>query len=86
MTITGCQVWCSYPEINDVGLTAVCAPNGEVGFSLHIGGGLSTEPHLGKRLDVFVRWDQVVPLVRAVAEVFRDQDVLRDEAQAAWRT
>jgi sulfite reductase (ferredoxin) len=33
--ITGCRVWCSYPEINDVGLTAVTRRhNGyeEIGF------------------------------------------------------
>ncbi len=83
VTITGCDVWCSYPEINDVGLTAVRAPDGEVGFSLRLGGGLSTEPHLGKRLDAFVRWHQVVPVVRAVAEVFRDAEVLRENRERA---
>src|SRR5262249_40961489 len=36
--ITGCRLWCSYPEINDIGLTAVERPGrggqaGEVGFS-----------------------------------------------------
>ncbi len=44
ISITGCRVWCSYPEINDVGLTAVPHPDtGEVGFSLRVGGGLSTD-------------------------------------------
>ena len=40
--ITGCRVWCSYPEVNDVGMTAVTRTrNGhpEVGFSLRVGGG-----------------------------------------------
>ena len=83
VTITGCNVWCSYPEINDVGLTAVRAPDGTIGFSLRIGGGLSTEPHLGRRLNAFVRWEQVVPVVRAVAEVFRDQDALRENRERA---
>jgi sulfite reductase (ferredoxin) len=83
VTITGCNVWCSYPEINDVGLTALRAPDGEIGFSLRLGGGLSTEPHLGKRLDAFVRWSQVVPVVRAVAEVFRDAEVLRENRERA---
>ncbi len=83
VTITGCRVWCSYPEINDVGLTAIQRADGETGFSLRLGGGLSTEPHLGKRLDAFVRWDQVVPVVRAVAEIFRDADVLREHRERA---
>ena len=78
VTITGCRSWCVYPEINDVGLTAVRHPDsGEIGFSVRVGGGLSTDPHLGVRLDAFVRQREVVPVVRGVAEIFRDSDVLR---------
>jgi sulfite reductase (ferredoxin) len=40
ISVTGCPSWCSYPEINDIGLTAV-KHNGEVGYSLRVGGGLS---------------------------------------------
>ena len=48
-------------EINDVGLTAIRHPDaGEVGFSLRVGGGLSTDPRLATRLDAFARWDQVL--------------------------
>jgi sulfite reductase (ferredoxin) len=84
VSITGCRVWCSYPEVNDVGLTAVTDPRtGEVGFSLRVGGGLSTTPHLARRLDVFVRPDQVVDTVQGVAEVFRDADVLRRDRERA---
>ncbi|HEV8471760.1 MAG TPA: nitrite/sulfite reductase [Methylomirabilota bacterium] len=84
VTITGCRAWCSYPEINDVGLTALRHPvSDELGFSLRVGGGLSTDPHLGPRLDAFVRWHQAVPVVRAVTEVFRDSDVLREHREKA---
>jgi sulfite reductase (ferredoxin) len=84
VTITGCRAWCSYPEINDVGLTALRHPaSGERGFSLRVGGGLSTDPRLGTRLDAFVRWHQAVPVVRAVTEVFRDSDVLREHREKA---
>jgi len=84
VTITGCRAWCSYPEINDVGLTALRHPaSSELGFSLRVGGGLSTDPRLGTRLDAFVRWHQAVPVVRAVTEVFRDSDVLREHREKA---
>ncbi len=86
ISITGCPVWCSYPEINDIGLTAVERfRNGqrEVGFSLRVGGGLSADPHLAVRLDAFVRWEQVLAVVRAIAELFREQDVLRDNRKRA---
>jgi sulfite reductase (ferredoxin) len=84
--ITGCRVWCSYPEVNDVGLTAVTRTlNGhpEVGFSLRVGGGLSTEPLFGQRLNAFVCWDQVIPVIQGVAEIFRDADVLRESRERA---
>mgnify|MGYP000421506623 CR=1 FL=1 len=83
VTITGCRLWCSYPEINDVGLTAVRDWNGEIGFSLRVGGGLSSEPHLARKLDVFLGWNEVIPAVRAVAEVFRDAGVLREHRERA---
>ena len=84
--ITGCRVWCSYPEINDIGLTAVPRIlNGhpEIGFSCRVGGGLSTNPHLAVRLNAFVRWNQVVPVIRAITGIFRDSDVLRQSRERA---
>ena len=84
VTITGCRNWCVYPEINDVGVTALRHPDtGEIGFAVRVGGGLSTDPHLGVRLDAFVRQRQVVPVVRAVTEIFRDSDVLRHNREKA---
>jgi sulfite reductase (ferredoxin) len=86
ISVTGCSSWCTYPEINDVGLTAVRRHRGgkeEVGFSLRVGGGLSAEPHLAQRLDAFVRWEQVVPVARAVAEIFRDSEMLRQNRKRA---
>ena len=86
VAITGCPVWCSYPEINDIGLTAVQRTvNGkrEIGFSLRVGGGLSADPHLAVRLDAFVRPDQVLRTVTAITEIFRDQDALRQSRERA---
>ena len=84
VSITGCRVWCSYPEINDVALTAVRdAYSGRVGFSLRVGGGLSTRPHLAPRLDAFVRPDQVLAVIKGVSEIFRDSDILRQNREKA---
>jgi sulfite reductase (ferredoxin) len=86
ISITGCRVWCPYPEINDVGLTAITRKVGgkdEVGFSLRVAGGLSTEPYLGARLDAFVRWNQVLPVIKGIAELFRDSEVLREHRERA---
>jgi len=86
ISITGCRVWCPYPEINDIGLTAITRTLGgqpEVGFSLRVAGGLSTEPYLGARLNAFVRWNQVVPVIKGIAELFRDSEVLREHRERA---
>lgn len=86
ISITGCPVWCSYPEINDVALTAVERfqnEKREIGFSLRVGGGLAADPHLALRLDAFVHPDQVVRVVRTIVEIFRDADVLRDNRKRA---
>ncbi len=80
MSVTGCSSWCSYPEINDVAFTATTRNrNGvkEVGFSVRVAGGLSTEPHLAVRLNAFVRKEQVLDVARGVAQIFRASEVLR---------
>jgi len=83
ISISGCAHWCTYPEINDIGLTAVRRDPGdadggaEIGYSLRVGGGLSTRPHLALRLDAFVRAPQVTPVIEAIAGIFRDSDELR---------
>jgi sulfite reductase (ferredoxin) len=86
VSITGCRHWCTYPEINDIGLTATirkCAGHLETGFTLRVGGGLSTDPHLGVRLNAFIQWEQVVPVVRGVAEIFRESESLRQSREKA---
>jgi sulfite reductase (ferredoxin) len=82
ISVTGCPSWCSNPEINDIGLTAV-EHNGQVGYSLRVGGGLSREPHIAVRLDAFILPHQAIPVVRAVTEIFRDQQGLRESRERA---
>ncbi|MGA8311217.1 MAG: nitrite/sulfite reductase, partial [Terriglobales bacterium] len=83
--ITGCRVWCAYPEINDVGFTAIRRGGGdsEIGFSLRVGGGLSTDPHLALRLNAFVHRQQVIPVLKGVAEIFRESEKLRENRERA---
>ena len=83
ISATGCPVWCSYPEINDVAFTAVKNSAGELGYTVRVGGGLSNEPHLGVKLDAFVRPGQAVDVARAITSIFRDQEVLRESRDRA---
>jgi sulfite reductase (ferredoxin) len=86
ISITGCRSWCNYPEINDIGFTPVTRRRIgglETGFSVRVGGGLSTNPHLAVRLNAFVSWKQVTPVARGIAEVFREAHVLRENRERA---
>ncbi len=82
ISVTGCPTWCSYPEINDIALTPV-KRDGQVGFAVRVGGGLSNEPHLAIRLDAFVLPEQAVAVVQAITEIFRDQQGLRESRDRA---
>jgi sulfite reductase (ferredoxin) len=86
ITVSGCPLWCSYPEINDVALTAIKrVVNGqeEVGYTLRVGGGLSTEPHIAVRIPAFIPQDKAVDVVTAVVRIFREQTELRENRTRA---
>ena len=71
--IGGCGIHCHNPQMNDFGFFGVKRANGEAGYGLLVGGGLSDTPFFGKPMHVFVKPDQVVAVCRAIAIVFRDQ-------------
>ena len=86
ITATGCPLWCSYPEINDVALTAIKREvNGleEIGYTLRVGGGLSTEPHIGERIPAFIPQDKAYAVVEAVLRIFKEQTELRENRTRA---
>ncbi len=73
ITVSGCPIWCSFPEINDVALTAikrVVDGKEEVGYTLRVGGGLSTEPHIAERIPAFIPQDKALEVVTAVVRIF----------------
>ncbi len=82
ISVTGCPLWCTYPEINDLALTAIKRGE-EIGYTLRVGGGLSTEPHMAVRIPAFVPQDKALDVVVAVAEIFREQQELRENRTRA---
>jgi sulfite reductase (ferredoxin) len=85
-SVSGCSVWCNFPEINDAALTAIKRTvNGvdEIGYTLRVGGGLSNEPHIGVRIPAFIRQDEALAVATATAEIFRDADILRENRSRA---
>jgi len=71
-SISGCAAQCAIHEINDVAFVGVVNDDGDTGYDLWVGGGLSTNPMIGKRLGTFVRPGQVAEVWAGVAGVFRD--------------
>ncbi len=71
ISISGCNRGLTQPEINCVGFVGALK-DGEAGFDLRVGGGLSTQPYIAQRLEVFVPADKVVDVAVRIAELFRD--------------
>jgi sulfite reductase (ferredoxin) len=71
-SISGCAAQCAIHEINDVAFVGVVNQTGEAGYDLWVGGGLSTNPMIGRRLGAFVRPGQVPEVWAGVTGLFRD--------------
>ncbi|MGI8666401.1 MAG: nitrite/sulfite reductase [Jatrophihabitans sp.] len=81
-SISGCAQHCVNHEINDVAFVGVHNDEGEAGFDLWVGGGLSTNPMFAQRLGVFVRADEVADVWSGVCGVFRDYGYRRSRNHA----
>jgi sulfite reductase (ferredoxin) len=80
--ISGCSAQCTGHEINDISFVGVTGPDGTPGFDLWVGGGLSTNPMLAKRLGVFVPPDRVPEVWSGVTGLFRDYGYRRLRSRA----
>ncbi len=80
--ISGCSSQCTAHEVNDISFVGVPGPDGEPGFDLWVGGGLSTNPMIAQRLGVFVTPDLVPEVWAGVAAVFRDYGYRRLRSRA----
>jgi sulfite reductase (ferredoxin) len=84
-SMSGCPDLCTEPEIDDVSFNGVVNEDGEVGYDLWVGGGLSTNPKFAQRIGVFVRPDQVTDVWAAVTSVFRDYGYRRQRNHARMK-
>jgi sulfite reductase (ferredoxin) len=80
--ISGCAAHCTPHEVNDISFVGVTGPGGTPGFDLWVGGGLSTNPMLARRLGVFVEEDQVPEVWAGVTGLFRDYGYRRLRSRA----
>src|SRR5919204_5982294 len=70
ITISTCAYQCNAPEINCVVFIGT-KQDGRDGFSLRVGGGLSSTPRIARDLNVFVPKEQTLEVARAILDVWR---------------
>lgn len=70
ISVTGCLEDCAQAEINDIGLWPARTKEGQLGFNVLAGGGLSDGERMASDIDVFVLPEQAVELTRAIAQTF----------------
>lgn len=70
------------PETNDVSFVGTVHPEHGPGFDLWVGGGLSTNPMLAKKLGVWIPVDEVADAWSGVAGIFRDYGYRRLRSRA----
>ncbi len=69
-------------ETNCMSLYGVTRADGEVGYGLMIGGGLSTEPYLAQEIGVFVTPERAMAVLEAVARTYRDYGYRKNRKHA----
>jgi sulfite reductase (ferredoxin) len=84
-SMSGCPDQCAEPELDDVSFVGVVDGDGEVGYDLWVGGGLSTNPKLAQRIGVFVRPEEVSDVWAAVTGIFRDYGYRRARNHARMK-
>ena len=69
-------------EINCAAFYGVQRTDGSIGYGMTVGGGLSTEPHIGQDLNVFVQPEQVMEVLEAVTRTYRDHGYRKNRKHA----
>jgi sulfite reductase (ferredoxin) len=70
------------PEVNDVSFVGTVHPEHGPGFDLWVGGGLSTNPMLARKLGVWVPLEEVPDVWEGVISIFRDYGYRRLRSRA----
>ena len=71
ISIAACPHRCNAPEINCISLVGVLR-DGEPGFAVLVGGGLSSVPRIARDLGVFVRPEEALDVLRALLDAWKE--------------
>jgi sulfite reductase beta subunit-like hemoprotein len=70
ITISSCAHQCNAPSINCIALIGTTL-DGEQGYAVRVGGGLSSAPRIAQHLDVFVPEGEALEVLRAILDAWR---------------
>lgn len=85
VSFSGCEDCSADAQINDVGLAAkkISSPAGErLGFALWVAGSLGTAPRMGYLLKEFMDFEEVLPSLEAITELYCLHGERRNAAKA----
>ena len=71
ISISACAHRCNAPEINCISLVGVIR-DGEKGFAVLVGGGLSSVPRIARDLGVWITEDEAMPVMRALLDAWKE--------------
>ena len=84
VAVTGCREDCILARINDIAFTPA-ERDGEVGFHVWVGGGLSDYARLASSLEIFITIDQVQDTICAAIDLFKEVGNYEDKAVNRFR-
>lgn len=70
ISLSGCNVGCALPQINDIGLMAIQNEAGELGFEGYLAGGLGRQPRVPNKTIKFLPLDLAPKFMIALVELF----------------
>jgi ferredoxin-nitrite reductase len=70
ITISACAHACNAPEINCIALVGAVV-DGREGFTVRVGGGLSSVPRISRDMGVFVPREEAVAVLRAILDAWK---------------
>jgi len=85
ISVSGCSLNCTNPEVNDLSFVALRKRTGKIGFVVLVGGTVGVAPKLAQPLGVFIEPDDVVDVAKAVVEVYRDYGSREIKVKARFR-
>ena len=71
ISIAACSERCNAPEINCISLVGV-EHEGELGYAVLVGGGLSSVPRIARDLGVFIRPEESLEVLRALLDAWKE--------------